>query len=424
VSASLNRVCQTAQSVLIALAFLPALPALAQGAPAPAPAPAPDADIDESAQADLYFGLGNLTSALPLYERLAAKSPQSALFAERLAYCLLSQSTLLAPGTQRTEMVARARKEAERAQSLGDKSALLQMVLEAAKSPEAGKHRMEARMAAAETAFSKGDYDTALAAYQQIAAMDPTSYEARLFAGDVYFLKGNVPLAGEWFQKAIDVNPNRETAYRYWGDVLSKAGQSEAAQSKFIDAIAAEPYTRTSWMGLAQWAKRNGMTVKPPHIEVPPAPTLGAKGPKKEGDKKDGEEKQSVTIHVSEEQLKNPASAAWLVYSMTRATWRTDDFAKQFPNEKDYRHTLAEEVLALRAVVTVAGELKTPEERMDANLRTLIALDKAGMLEPYVLLSAADEGIAQDYAAWRDAHRDAVRAYIKEHVLHREEAKN
>jgi len=52
VSASLNRVCQTAQSVLIALAFLPALPALAQGAPAPAPAPAPDADIDESAQAD------------------------------------------------------------------------------------------------------------------------------------------------------------------------------------------------------------------------------------------------------------------------------------------------------------------------------------------------------------------------------------
>ena len=422
-SASLNRARQTAQSLLIALASFPALPALAQDTPAPPPAAPPasaaDADIDESAQAELYFKLGNQTAALPLYERLAAQSPQNAVYAERLAYCLLGQSTLLPPGPTRTDMLARAKKEAERAQSLGDKSSLLQMVLDVASHPEAGKYQREARMAAAETAFSKGDYDTALAAYQQIAATDPTSYEARLFAGDVYFVRGNAQLAGEWFQKAIDVDPNRETAYRYWGDVLAKAGQSEAARDKFIDAIVAEPYTRTSWMGLGQWAQHNGMALKPPRIAVPAAPTTESKEAKKRGDKKN-----NVTIHVSEEQLKNADSGgAWLIYSLSRASWRTDEFAKQFPKEKEYRHSLAEEIGALRAAASVLGELKSPEDQLDPNLRTLLALDKAGMLEPYVLLSAPDQGIAQDYAGWRNEHRDALRTYLKEHVLQLAEPK-
>jgi tetratricopeptide (TPR) repeat protein len=418
VSAALNHARHAAQSLLIAFGLLSSASALAQGTPAPAAAPAADADIDDTAQADLFFGLGNMTAALPLYERLAAQSPQNALFAERLSFCLLGQATLLPTGQARTDMLARAKKEAERARSLGDKSNLLQVVLDAVAHPETEKNRMEARMAAAETAFTKGDYDTALAAYQQIAATDPTSYEARLFAGDVYFLKGNPQLAGEWFQKAIDVNPNRETAYRYWGDVLAKAGQGEAALPKFIDAVVAEPYTRTAWMGLSQWAQRNGMALKPPRIEVPPAPTLDTKTAKK-GDKKAG-----VTIHVGEEQLKNPDLAGvWLVYSATRATWRTDEFAKQFPKEKEYRHTLAEEALALRAAVMMVGELKIPEEKLDANLRTLIALDKAQMLEPYVLLTAPDEGIAEDYSTWRNANRDVLRTYVREHVLHPADAK-
>ena len=46
-------------------------------------------------------------------------------------------------------------------------------------------------------------------------------------------------------------------------------------------------------------------------------------------------------------------------------------------------------------------------------------LDKDGMIEPYVLLNAADRGIAQDYAAYRADHRDQLYAYIERYVVHR-----
>jgi len=402
-------------TVVIVLALLPALPV--HGQQTPPKAPAAEADIDETAQADLYYRLGNLTAALPLYERLAAQTPQSAVFAERFAYCLSTKATLLPIGDERTALLARAKKEAERAKSLGDNSPLLQIILESVSNPQAARHQYEERMAKAEAAFTKGDLDTALAAYQEIAASDPTSYDAPLFAGDVYFRRGDTQHAGEWFQKAIDVDPNRETAYRYWGDALVGARQNEEALAKFIEAIVAEPYSRRAWLGLQQWAGRNGVTIKPPHLEVPSAPTV-------QPNKKKNSKELNVTVTVSPDQLQDANGAGvWLAYSASRALWRAQVFAKRFPDEKEYRHTLAEEVEALRTAVKVLDELKVPEERLDANLRMLAVLGKAQMFEPYVLLSAADEGIAQDYDAYRDAHRDVVRTYIKEHVLHREDAK-
>lgn len=395
---------RTVWRLLAALALCTAWPVLAQNTPAAEA----EADIDETAQASLYWQLGNLTAALPLYERLAKQTPKSALFAERFAYCLLTQSSLQPPGKQRMATRARAKQEAERAKALGDTSPLLQTVFEWLADPDTVKNRMEARMAAAEAAFTKGDLDTALAAYQDIAATDPTSYDARLFAGDVYFLKGDTRQAGEWFQKAIDLSPNRETAYRYWGDALAKAGQSEEALAKFVDAVVAEPYSRSAWLGLGQWAQRTGMVIKPPHIEVPPAPTL--KG------------KKNVSIAMTEDSLKNPAAAsAWLAYSARRVGWLTGDFAKTFPNDKKYRHSLAEECDALRTAVHFLEDAKPSEGDLDANLRTLLALGKAGMFEPYVLLHAADEGIAQDYDAYRNEHREVLQTYIKEHVLQRAE---
>ena len=407
---------RAALSLTVAAAFVSATPANAQNAPTPAAAADSDIDIDETAQAELLWRFGNVTAALPVYERLATKTPQSALIAERYAYCLMTKALLLPAGDERGATLAQAKKEAERAQSLGDQSALLAVVLEAAAHPEAAKHQFEARMAKAEAAFAKGDLDTALAAYQEIVATDPTSYEARLFSGDVYFRRGDAQLAGEWFQKAIDLQPNREIAYRYWGDALEHAGRHEEALPKFIDAVVAEPYSRTAWMGLSQWAKFNRVTIKAPHIEVPPAPTL-------EGDK-NGDGKPDVVIHVTPQNLNTQdGSAVWLAYTMTRAAWLTNMFYERFPDEKKYRHTLAEEVSALGVAAEMLEKAKAGEKGLEDNLRTLALLGKTGMLEPYVLVSAADEGIAQDYDAYRDAHRDAVRTYIKEQVLHREEAK-
>jgi len=46
--------------------------------------------------------------------------------------------------------------------------------------------------------------------------------------------------------------------------------------------------------------------------------------------------------------------------------------------------------------------------RKDPSLATLIKLNEQGVLEPNVLLSCADEGIARDYAGYQKAHRDQL----------------
>ena len=92
-------------------------------------------------------------------------------------------------------------------------------------------------------------------------------------------------------------------------------------------------------------------------------------------------------------------------------------FKEEFPNETQYRHTLAEEVDALNSVILSAKGQKVAEDKMDNNLRQLIALQKDGMLESWVLLNNADQGILQDYPAYRDKHRDVLHAYIEKYVL-------
>jgi tetratricopeptide (TPR) repeat protein len=358
---------------------------------------------DADAAAALYQQ-GNKIDALPLYERLAAQSPANALYAERLAACLVIKFENLPTGEERNATIARAKAAAERAKSLGDSSDLLQVMLDRLANPAAAQNRLTPNLQAAERAFARGDFEAALAGYQKAAALDPRSYEARLYAGDVYFRKHDLKQAGEWFQKAILVDPDRETAYRYWGDALVAAGDPGAALPKFIEAVVAEPYASKPWMGLKRWAKDNGAVIRPPHVPVPAAPAVtgGETG------------KPGVVINVAPNGRTN-AAAAWLAYSLNRASWKTETFAKRFPGEKAYRHSLAEEVESLQVALSVLD----PASAGDADLQDLVRLNKDNMLEAYVVLSAADDGIAQDYPGYRSVHRELLRAYIEQYLVHR-----
>ena len=53
------------------------------------------------------------------------------------------------------------------------------------------------------------------------------------------------------------------------------------------------------------------------------------------------------------------------------------------------------------------------KDALAASLATLVALDDTGLVEPYVVLVLADEGIARDYPA----HRDKLRQFIDPFVL-------
>jgi tetratricopeptide (TPR) repeat protein len=337
------------------------------------------------------------------------RHPDSPVFAERLAFSLMAVAGSNANPEEGAAQWARARELAETAAKLGDQSQIEKMILETTKQPykgiaSAGGETTQL-MTAAEQAFTRGDLDSALAKYEQIYALDPKVYEAALFAGDVEFRKKDVAEAGKWFARAIAIDPNRETAYRYWGDALDGAGKITEARDKFIAAIVAEPYNKRSSVGLVNWAKRNGFTLKPPDIHLPAGPTITTK---------DGKTQTNITI--APEKKGDNSNSAWLIYQMQRALFQGDMFAKAYPEEKKYRHSLEEEVEAIGSALTVDGESKS--KHPDPNLLALRKLSDAGLLESWILLDDADDGIAQDYAKYRDAHRDKLTQYIREYWIH------
>jgi hypothetical protein len=61
---------------------------------------------------------------------------------------------------------------------------------------------------------------------------------------------------------------------------------------------------------------------------------------------------------------------------------------------------------------------KIPNDKLDPTLKSLVALDKDGMLECWILLNHADAGIAKDYVAFRATHRDLLHAYVDKYIVH------
>ena len=267
------------------------------------------------------------------------------------------------------------------------------------------KKEVDEAMREGEGAFAKGDFPKAIEMYQRALLLDPNLYEAALFIGDVYYKNADQAKAGEWFGRAIQINPDRETAYRYWGDSLMKQGKVTEAGDKFVEAFIAEPYNRLARAGFVNWGERVNLTLAHPRVEFPA-------GVNKKDDK-------NTTITLDPNMLdkgdKDGSAAAWMVYSFTRASWVNTEFAKQYPDEKAYRHSVKEETTAIRAALKALNEKKS--NTGDRSLQILQKLDKEGLLEAFVLLAMPDAGIASDFATYRKTNAENLRRYVKQYVM-------
>jgi len=110
----------------------------------------------------------------------------------------------------------------------------------------------------------------------------------------------------------------------------------------------------------------------------------------------------------------DPTSGAALAYSMQATLWQWTEFKKHYPNEKVYRHSLPEEAASIRAMLDV----KIPKDKLSPTLKTLAELEKDGMLECWILLDNPDQGVAQDYVAYRAEHRELMHKYIEKYDVH------
>ncbi|HEY1404307.1 MAG TPA: tetratricopeptide repeat protein [Pyrinomonadaceae bacterium] len=351
------------------------------------------------------------TEALPILERLSNSNPEDGQVMFYLGIAVLGHSNTLKEASARRQSRIRARAAMLKAREAGYKSPLMDSVLEGipADGGEETKYsanaEADAAMHAGEAAFVKGDLDTALAAYQRALTLDPKLYTAALFAGDMYFKKGQPFKAAEWYERAIAIDPDRETAYRYSASPLMEAGKLEEARARYVEAFVAEPFNRLARAGLVRWAEAARVQLSHPQIDVPTNVT-----PLKDN-------KMTINIDPGAGE-KADGSAAWMMYGIARAGWATSKFAKEFPNEKEYRHTLREESEALRMVVesvktqTKENKIKT----LDPSLARLVKLHDEGLLEAYILFARIDQGIAQDYNEYRRTNRDKLRRYLMEYV--------
>ena len=79
---------------------------------------------------------------------------------------------------------------------------------------------------------------------------------------------------------------------------------------------------------------------------------------------------------------------------------------------------MKEEDECLTDVFAIVREAKTKSEGMDESLRNLLEVHDAGMLDCWILINGADQGITQDYPTYRDAHRQLLHDYLARFVVH------
>jgi tetratricopeptide (TPR) repeat protein len=363
------------------------------------------------AQAAELFNRGARLEALPLLEDLIKADPDDAQMLVALAACLVEHAATLRDPEAAGKERLRARDFLDRGMRLGNSSTLalnLSDLLD--KLPQSGAFRLsdnpavEAAMESGEAAFSRRDFAAAIKSYSRALALDPKNYTAALFMGNTYDKESRFDRGAEWYQRAIQLDPNIETAYRYYADMLAKQGNMRAARAMLIHAAVAEPYNRMVWRELHAWATLNNTHINEIFVAVP--------APAKE---------QPDGFRESPE-----IAAAWQAYRDVSARWKHDgaEFRRHFPAEKEYRHSLPEEVDALTAAARVLKKLSEDDETAalvgaESGTGLLLRLYEARAIEPYVLFSLGDRGIARDYAGYRAANRDKLEAYLDEFVVSR-----
>ena len=377
---------------------------------APAAHGGPDAsDQAKRQRAIALFREGKRLEALPLLEQLAQKDSKDSEVLVALAASLVEHAATLTDQDAAAKERFRARDLLQKARGLGNASLLaenLRQLLEELPANGAikfsDKPPVEEAMNAGEAAFARRDFDEALKAYAKALELEPTNYSAALFTANTYDKKNDFAKAGEWYERAMRIDPNMETAYRYYADMLAKQGDMAKARSMLIHAAVAEPYNKIVWREIRAWATINKTAFNIVYVGIPLPP-------------------RDDPAAVGKESA--DPSSAWRTYYSVKSKWKKGGrFAKQFPQEAEYRHSLLEESEALSAAAKVLEKLKEDKkttELVTANPTTalLLKLHEAGLVDAYVLFSLGDEGIAKDYLAYRAKNGDKLETYIDRFVM-------
>jgi tetratricopeptide (TPR) repeat protein len=362
---------------------------------------------DEAAKAEALYQSGNRLDALPLYEELARTNPKEPLYAERLAVCLHAQSAGMESSPARSALLDRIVAEAKTAVVLGSQDDAAQVIATfdlSQMNNEKGETLAKAIWRSGEPYFGRHDFKEALRRYGTAAELEPKIYEPALFAGDAAQFLGDLPTATHWYKKAIQNEPNQAKAYLRWGDAIARiAHDSDGAKVKYIDAIVANPYDPQGRQGLAKWAEAQGAVLAPPQIKPPSGPV------------------EMLTAMGQDPATRTP----WATYVVDKFAYETNakkspigTFREDYPGEAKARRSLIEESKALHATALEAASKAEKQGKTANDFRDLIEVDKAGMLECWVLFHWADQNTAQEYPQFSKDHWKLLHDYVDRFEIH------
>jgi tetratricopeptide (TPR) repeat protein len=396
--------------LLLSLFAMPPLVFQANAAEPDAPQARPGAsDQQERQQAVTLFRQGKRLEALPLLEELVQKNPRDAELLVALGASLIDHAATLTDQDAAAKERFRARDLVQKAWESGNTSPLvenLRQLLQDLPANGAVKFSdnpaVEQVMNAGEAAFARRDLDEALTIYAKALELEPTNYSATLFTANTYDRKNDFARASQWYERAMRLDPDIETAFRYYADMLAKQGDMARARSMLIQAAVAEPYNKIVWREIRAWALINNTAFKLVYLPIPQV----------------AKDNGSIPTPGQPPQL----LSAWRAYHAVIAEWRKGGkFEMQFPQEA-YRHSLPEESEALTAAAMVLQTLRQDEKSVELVAGNTVAglllrLHEARLIDPYVLFSLGDDGIAHDYKAYRAVNRAKLEEYMDKIVM-------
>lgn len=347
---------------------------------------------------------GRHADAVPHLDVLAKAMPDEANVRLMYGVALLTKSKQVTNVDEARKLSAAALVEFQAAKRLGIQSKELDsfiVFLGGDKGKEmAGTEKLsdaEKALHEAELNFARSKYDEAIELYLKALELDPKLYPAALHAGNTYLAKQDFENAEKFFQRAIAIDPSIETAYRYSATPLMKQKKYDQARDRYIEAFLAEPYEDRAVGGFSDWADITGAKLEHPKVKFPEVT-----------DSSDGK-----PVLKSAKEKPDGLSLAWQKYTAVRADWRNTKFASAFPDEEEYRHSLKEEVDAIRSALKVADEQKVD----NAELKLLKKMDADGTLESFLLLAHVDKGLARDYRPYWTDNRPKMRQYVLNYLI-------
>lgn len=343
---------------------------------------------------------GKYREALERFKAAEAAEPRSSIPVSMAAGLMLGLAEG-APSDRQPGMRSTARAMAERAVAMFADDPIAHEVLRRLDDGAASPLRVPNAAAAApfargEALFARQQYEQALQQYALAMAADPAFSQARVAAGNTWFYRGDWRQAEVLFRQATGIEPHNSQAWRYLASALVRQGNRDGAEQALLAAIAADPSQRANWITLSALRSSLAMPLKPLALRRGVRVEQGSDG------------KYAIGLDSPDKAGEGtPEHAFRLALGMSELQARTTA-------GKAATSPFAIELAAWRQAIKIIDEARAngAQGLTDPALQQMVAFEHDGQLEAALLILQFRQAWRPDLQAWLAANPDGVRTFV------------